>query len=186
MATSLSLASVLLIAVATLQVAFATYYYPPCDPPHRPNYGGYDPYGRSKYPIGSKIKFYCNDGYSLHGSSYTVCKYNKRSSWSHPHPVCKRMSTNLHALLLLFFFYKRFKFVVLHHAAKLVTCPKLKDIPYGSVKMTGNKPGSTAHYKCDKGFKLVGDAWRKCLYNGYWDGKEPVCKRKHVLYLASY
>ena len=46
--------------------------------------------------------------------------------------------------------------------------------------MTGNKPGSTAHYYCNKGLKVVGDVVRKCLYNGYWSGEEPECKRKNV------
>lgn len=61
-----------------------------------------------------------------------------------------------------------------------ILCPKLDDIPYGDVKQTGSKPGSTARYSCDKGFKLVGDERRKCLYNGYWSGKEPVCKRMYA------
>ena len=61
---------------------------------------------------------------------------------------------------------------------EIVRCPDLYDPPYGSVNQTDNKPGSTAQYECDYGFKLVGDARRKCLYNGYWSGKEPVCKRK--------
>ena len=58
----------------------------------------------------------------------------------------------------------------------IITCPDLYDPPYGSVNMTDNTPGSTAHYECDYGFKLVGDAYRECLYNGYWSGKAPVCK----------
>ena len=37
------------------------------------------------------------------------------------------------------------------------------------------------HYVCEKGYKLVGNAWRKCLYNGYWSGMQPVCKRKHAI-----
>ena len=59
-----------------------------------------------------------------------------------------------------------------------IRCPPLKDPPYGSVDQTGNKLGSTAHYDCDKGYKLVGDEYRECLYTGYWNGSEPVCKRK--------
>lgn len=59
-----------------------------------------------------------------------------------------------------------------------IKCPDLDYIPYGDVKQKGNKPGNTAHYSCKKGFKLVGDAWRKCEYNGYWSGKEPVCKSR--------
>ena len=61
-----------------------------------------------------------------------------------------------------------------------ILCPDLTDPEYGRVNQTSNKPGSTAHYECDYGFKLVGDRYRECLYNGYWEGNEPVCKRKHT------
>ena len=59
-----------------------------------------------------------------------------------------------------------------------ILCPDLDDIPYGSVKQTGNKPGSIARYYCKKGSKLIGDETRKCQYDGYWSGKEPVCKSR--------
>ena len=44
--------------------------------------------------------------------------------------------------------------------------------------MTGYTPGYKAHYKCDYGYKLIGEAYRECLYSGYWGGEEPVCERK--------
>ena len=86
-----SLPTVLLIAFATAQVAFATYAnYPPCDPPHSPDYGGYGPI-KTKYHVGSKIKYYCNDGYRRHGALWNVCRYNnKKSYWAYQTPVCKR------------------------------------------------------------------------------------------------
>lgn len=59
---------------------------------------------------------------------------------------------------------------------EITTCPELDDPQYGSVNYTYNTPGATAHYKCNKGFKLVGDEYRECIHNGYWSGKEPVCK----------
>ena len=60
----------------------------------------------------------------------------------------------------------------------IVRCPDLYAPPYGSVNVTGNEPGDSAHYECDYGFKLVGDVYLECLYDGYWSGREPVCKRK--------
>lgn len=99
-----SLPTILLIAVVTFQVALATYaYYPPCDPPHSPSYGGYGPI-KSKYPVGSKIKYYCNDGYRQHGASWTVCRYNKRSYWANPPPVCKRKLLKSMNFLVLYSF----------------------------------------------------------------------------------
>ena len=72
----------------------------------------------------------------------------------------------------------------MHFFSLEILCPDLTDPEYGSVNQTSNKPGSTAHYECDYGFKLVGNRYRVCLYNGYWEGNEPVCKRKHISYLT--
>ena len=60
----------------------------------------------------------------------------------------------------------------------VITCSELDDPKYGSVSVAGNTPGYMAHYKCDYGYELVGEAYRECLLSGYWGGKEPVCKRK--------
>lgn len=65
---------------------------------------------------------------------------------------------------------------VFSHAA--ITCPDIDDPSYGRVNVTGNTPGYTAHYKCDYGYELAGEAYRECLYNGYWSGEEPVCERE--------
>ena len=80
----------LVIALATLQVAFAASYY--CNRPKCPRYGRCDPY-KSKYPVGDTVDFICYDGYSAYGSSDAKCLYSKwyrRAYWSHKPPVCKR------------------------------------------------------------------------------------------------
>lgn len=81
----------LLVAVATLQLAYASYHY--CNRPYGISYGGYTPY-QSKYRVGYTINYYCNDGYYLYsGSKSTKClydSYSKRSYWSHKAPICKR------------------------------------------------------------------------------------------------
>ena len=59
-----------------------------------------------------------------------------------------------------------------------IYCPNLYNIKYGGVKVSGKTPDSKAYYYCNKGYKLVGDPWRKCQYDGYWGGKEPVCKSR--------
>ena len=90
-----SLLTALLIAIATAQVALAI-YYPSCDPPHRPDNGGYNP-SSNKYTVDSKINFFCNTGYKLHGASSTICKHiAKKSFWAHKSPVCKRKSLFLY------------------------------------------------------------------------------------------
>ena len=75
-------------------------------------------------------------------------------------------------------YYNTKKLISFKCASGIIVCPYLDDPRYGSVNVADNTPGSTAHYECDKGFKLVGEEYRKCLYNGYWSGDEPVCKRK--------
>jgi CUB/sushi domain-containing protein len=64
---------------------------------------------------------------------------------------------------------------------KLIRCPYLKAPDYGSVDDGDNRPGTKAVYDCDKGFKLVGDRRRLCLYDGTWKGKAPTCKRIIIL-----
>ena len=59
-----------------------------------------------------------------------------------------------------------------------VDCGKLDDPDYGNVELSGTTVGSKATYTCRKGYYLVGDSKRVCLYNGYWSGEAPVCKRK--------
>ena len=59
-----------------------------------------------------------------------------------------------------------------------ITCPHLDDLSYGGVNVSDYYPDSRVHYYCNKGYKLVGDAYRVCLYSGYWNKEAPVCKRK--------
>ena len=57
-------------------------------------------------------------------------------------------------------------------------CPKLPSIPNGYVQGSRFTPGSFAKYVCNRGYKLSGNAFRKCLLGGsgpYWTGKAPQC-----------
>jgi CUB/sushi domain-containing protein len=66
----------------------------------------------------------------------------------------------------------------MYNICAAITCQDLDDPAYGRVDVTGNGIGHKAHYKCDYGYQLVGEAYRECLHTGYWGGKEPVCERK--------
>ena len=61
-----------------------------------------------------------------------------------------------------------------------IYCPVPDGIKYGVVRLDDKdrKPDSKVHYQCNKGYRLYGNPWRKCQYDGYWGGKAPVCKRK--------
>ncbi len=63
------------------------------------------------------------------------------------------------------------------HFYLAIICPKLDNPDNGRVVVSGLTPSSIADYTCDKGFKLIGTSWRKCLDNGEWSGEAPVCKR---------
>ena len=64
---------------------------------------------------------------------------------------------------------------------KGIICPHLDDLQYGGVNVSSYYPDSRVHYYCNKGYKLVGDPYRVCLYDGTWNKKAPVCKSKYYL-----
>lgn len=55
-------------------------------------------------------------------------------------------------------------------------CSKLTAPEYGSIKLSGRKPGSKATYTCNVGFTLEGEDTRKCQRNGVWSGEAPTCE----------
>ena len=61
-----------------------------------------------------------------------------------------------------------------------VQCHRLSDLDYGVVKHEGVYVGHKATYTCNHGYKLVGESVRKCLYNGYWSGVAPVCRKSKL------
>ena len=67
-----------------------------------------------------------------------------------------------------------------------IICPHLDDLQYGSVNVSSYYPDSRVHYYCNKGYKLVGDPYRVCLYDGTWNKKTPVCKSKYYLWYSIY
>ena len=41
--------------------------------------------------------------------------------------------------------------------------------------MTSNKFEGVATYKCNEGFKLMGNGQQTCIDDGKWSGTPPVC-----------
>lgn len=63
-----------------------------------------------------------------------------------------------------------------------ITCDE-PDIKENLIIDSGSRlVGSSAKYKCPKGYFIVGNDTRKCLSTGQWTGKAPKCKRKSCLY----
>ncbi len=174
-----SLLALAVIVVATTQVAFATYHSKGCDPPHRIDYGGYTPY-KPQYSIGSKIKFHCDKGYKIYGASWTVCKWDKRSYWAHPLPICKRRFTTIILLQKRWciVYYLQSSAYILINSLTGIGCPYLKAPQYGKLRIDGHGLSSVAYYSCDYGYSLHGPSSRKCLHDGSWYGNVPVCRPK--------
>lgn len=55
-------------------------------------------------------------------------------------------------------------------------CDELDDPENGVVDFKQVTIGSTAVYRCNRGFNLVGNAKRVCQRNGEWSGQEPKCR----------
>ncbi len=58
------------------------------------------------------------------------------------------------------------------------SCGRLDNPDNGLVTVSGVSPGSSAHYRCNTGFELVGVASRICLQSGQWSGSAPSCQGK--------
>ena len=56
-------------------------------------------------------------------------------------------------------------------------CPNLEDIEYGVITVPSYGLGGRAHYVCNKGYKLVGVAYRICQDDCTWNGQPPKCIR---------
>jgi len=55
-------------------------------------------------------------------------------------------------------------------------CPVLQTIANGSLNVTSYSENSIASYKCNKGYKLIGNDTRQCLLGGKWTNQEPFCQ----------
>ena len=111
------------------------------------------------------------------GDDYRECL--KTGYWSGEEPICKSNDFFHYILIIIIEAVYASTCVDFNPLfVEIIWCPDLDNPEYGRVDQNGNKLGSTAYYECNKGFKLVGDEYRECLYTGYWNGKKPVCKRK--------
>lgn len=58
-------------------------------------------------------------------------------------------------------------------------CPNLPNPNNGVVTLSGRNLGSTATYKCNNGYELIGEDKRTCQSDATWSGSEPSCKSKY-------
>ena len=55
-------------------------------------------------------------------------------------------------------------------------CPRIHAPQYGKIRVSGYGPDSVAYYTCDHGYDMHGLNSRKCLHDGSWYGKAPICR----------
>lgn len=120
---------------------------PTCKPIICPNLSSpsYGSVSLSGLTVGSTASYKCNNGFILIGSSTRQCLAT--GYWSGEVPICRP-----------------------------IECPHLSDPNYGSVSVSGLRVGSTASYKCNDGFTLIGVTTRRCLITGHWTGEAPTCR----------
>uniref|UniRef100_A0A8C5WYA8 Sushi domain-containing protein n=1 Tax=Laticauda laticaudata TaxID=8630 RepID=A0A8C5WYA8_LATLA len=102
------------------------------------------------FPVGSTVKYKCRPGYMKKAGTYSsTC--NRNQQWSKVQELCKRK-----------------------------TCGHPGEPDGGRLLVTGDFDlGSTAHYQCDGGYRLIGKSTRKCkvLNNKMeWTDEVPYCE----------
>ncbi|XP_015174373.1 PREDICTED: sushi, von Willebrand factor type A, EGF and pentraxin domain-containing protein 1-like isoform X2 [Polistes dominula] len=123
----------------------------------RCGFPGYFPRGYINgwsYLFGDEIYYSCINGYELRGSVRRVCKSNGK--WSGLPPICIGVT------------------------CKSLLAPEHGDIEYIIEEnerddITILQAGQQIEFKCDPGFRLVGEKYLTCLETGVWNHDNAVC-----------
>ncbi|XP_054716808.1 clotting factor C-like [Uloborus diversus] len=99
--------------------------------------------------VGSRVGYFCADGFQLLGSDFATCLPN--ATWSHQPPRCERRQD--------------------------ISCTDPGDIPFG--RRGNNQQtflaGSSVSYTCTERFSLVGNPVITCQQDGRWSSAKPQC-----------
>ncbi|XP_069802267.1 membrane cofactor protein-like isoform X2 [Dendropsophus ebraccatus] len=102
----------------------------------------------SNFLFGSKVTYYCNEGYKMISSrNYRICQAD--GTWSNALPVCE-----------------------------VVVCPEPEPFPEGNYfpEMEEYNFMDTIHYQCNSPKSvLYGETYASCTHNGTWSSKPPKC-----------
>ncbi|XP_067379775.1 sushi, von Willebrand factor type A, EGF and pentraxin domain-containing protein 1 isoform X2 [Channa argus] len=93
---------------------------------------------------GTQVQLSCDPGFYLVGEPVLQCQ--NKGEWSHPLPVCKRVS-----------------------------CGLPLPLDNGDIQGTDFHAGSSVVYQCNVGFYLLGDAKVHCTNSGKWGRSPPAC-----------
>ncbi|XP_076181652.1 sushi, von Willebrand factor type A, EGF and pentraxin domain-containing protein 1 isoform X2 [Ptiloglossa arizonensis] len=132
-------------------------YYTPICTRRKCGFPGYFPrgyvQGRS-YSFGDEIHYACLNGYELRGNPRRIC--NADGKWSGVPPVC------------------------IGRTCKNLLAPENGDIEYVIEEYERDdlsilQVGQQLEFKCDHGYRLIGEQFLTCLESGIWDHKRPTC-----------
>ncbi|XP_023290329.1 sushi, von Willebrand factor type A, EGF and pentraxin domain-containing protein 1 [Orussus abietinus] len=133
-------------------------YYTPSCTRIKCGFPGYFPRGRihgRSYMYGDKIYYSCEEGYVLRGNMHRIC--NAEGRWSGLQPIC------------------------LGRTCRNLLAPENGDIEYiidehEREDITILQVGQQLEFKCDPGYRLVGERLLTCLESGTWDNERPFCE----------
>ncbi|XP_061166124.1 sushi, von Willebrand factor type A, EGF and pentraxin domain-containing protein 1-like [Saccostrea echinata] len=148
----------------------------------------------------SNVTFQCRSGYVLFGASKRTCL--ESGLWSGQSPICVKrkeppvveyatvLSNGNSVIYSCLYGYKMVGNTNLQfdsdgrwHGDKPECVPiecnatslNIDNFAHGIVEFENITLGSTAEYRCERGYELLGDATRTCLFNGFWSGSNPIC-----------
>ncbi|XP_011871381.1 PREDICTED: sushi, von Willebrand factor type A, EGF and pentraxin domain-containing protein 1-like [Vollenhovia emeryi] len=118
---------------------------------------GYFPRGRihgDSYSFEDEIHYSCAEGYELRGNPHRIC--NSDGKWIGLPPIC------------------------IGTTCKNLLAPENGDIEYILEEnerddVTILQAGQQLEFKCNPGYRLIGERYLTCLETGVWDHKRPSC-----------
>uniref|UniRef100_A0A671WNK8 CUB and Sushi multiple domains 3 n=1 Tax=Sparus aurata TaxID=8175 RepID=A0A671WNK8_SPAAU len=120
-----------------------------CGAPKAPINGGVL---TADYSVGTRVSYFCNDGYRLSSKELTSAICQPDGTWSNHNKIPR---------------------------CSVISCGELPSPPNGKKIGTQTTFGATAIFTCDAGFMLVGSVVRECLSSGLWSGTETRCLAGH-------
>uniref|UniRef100_A0A3P9JXU5 CUB and Sushi multiple domains 3a n=1 Tax=Oryzias latipes TaxID=8090 RepID=A0A3P9JXU5_ORYLA len=145
-----------------------------CGPPKAPINGAVL---ASDYSVGTRVSYFCNDGYRLSSKEVTSAICQPDGTWSNHNKIprcsgwCQKAS----------FFQKHKSLMAWFPKTDFVLCLSAGHcgIPEGIVngQVIGENFGyrDTVVYQCLPGFRLIGSSVRICLQDNQWSGQLPIC-----------
>ncbi|XP_076749113.1 sushi, von Willebrand factor type A, EGF and pentraxin domain-containing protein 1 [Xylocopa sonorina] len=132
-------------------------YYTPVCARRKCGYPGHFPRGRilgRSFLFDDEIHYSCLPGYELRGNPHRICKADGK--WSGQSPVC------------------------IGKTCKNLLAPEHGDIEYVLEEYERDdlsilQVGQQIEFKCDPGFRLVGEKFLTCIESGIWDHDRPTC-----------